>query len=100
MTSDELVSVLEDLLEDMAVSDLRQGIDYKPAQDLSDRSWAILVRFIGGERPTWEMKIPDGSQVLTREMIQPPAPPRQLDPVRDPDEPLKLGGEFSGVSLP
>lgn len=51
MTTDELVDVLEDLLGDMKVSDLRSGTDYKPASKLSDASWGLLVRFIGGERP-------------------------------------------------
>ena len=97
MRSDDLVSVLEDLLEGMAVSDLRQGIDYKPGRELSDESWGILVRFLGGERPTAE---------------RPPAPVAPVGktwdfddddepvPARNPNEPLVLGGSFDGVELP
>ena len=51
MSPAELVTILEDLTDGMSVSDLRQGIDLKPLNDLSGESWAILVRFVGGERP-------------------------------------------------
>ena len=88
MTADDLVSVLEDLLEGMAVSDLRQGIDYKPGRELSDESWGILVRFIGGERPADTVVFPT---------VDPSVPPKTWDfddetgtpvPARDPSEPL------------
>jgi hypothetical protein len=106
MTSDDLVSVLEDLLESMTVADMRAGIDYKPGSELSDVSWGILVRFIGGERPTaseppasppggktWDYDA-DGTVVPARHNAD-VVPARQ-----NTDEPLVLGGQFDGIELP
>ncbi len=98
MTIDELVSLVEDLTDGMAVSDLRQGIDYKPLADLGDEAFATLIRFVGGERVV-SHPVPGPIQMPTVDELDAFDQAMQgLD--RDPDEPLELGGSFDGVSLP
>lgn len=105
MRVDELVSLLEDLLGEVSLADIRQGAG--PIGDLSDEGFVLLARFLAGERPAGPVALQ----------------PREFRPLREPREPLEheqrlkdalprnvklteddeiefTSGEFDGITLP
>ena len=122
MTVDELIGLVQDLTKGMTVSDIRQGIDLKPIDELEPQSWGVLIRFLGGERPQAfpSHVLPqmpaqgvygpgDAHQPLAQRHLD-PAPPAQEDVERlkrieqeleweNRSDPLPLTGEFKGIEL-
>lgn len=116
MTVDELVKLTNALLGGIELAHLRKGIDSLYIGDLPDDDYALLVRFLAGERPTGS----DTSRPANRDP-GPRQPSQELAdqslPDDEPEAPepgvinvaigrnerggLVLGGQqFSGVELP
>lgn len=96
MTSDELISLVEDIVEGLKVVDLRQGITYKPVDELSDPSWGVLVRFVGGERPS---SAPDAAQGRGVSSFD-PAPEQDLPPKPQPRPQRDRRNQDGNISFP
>lgn len=112
MTPHDLVILLEELLLDVSLGDIRQG--FGPHGNLSDEGYVLLVRFMAGERPSVPAvgdQVPRPHVHESRHAGSPPPSDEQLSMLdeleaelerserRNPDEPLVLGGEFDGVTL-
>ena len=122
MTVDELIGLVQDLTKGMSVSDIRQGIDLKPVDELEPQSWGVLIRFLGGERPQAFPQhvlpqMPAAGVYGGDGQPHEPLAQRHLEPARLPSDserqrliemerewearqdPLQLDGEFRGVEL-
>ena len=115
MTVDELVQLLEEVVSDVTLGDMRQGLG--PHGNLSDEGYVLLIRFLAGERPEQPARTPfpnngtfypksgrhddptpadeDEQERMDRLVAELEASERQ-----NPEEPLVLGGEFTGIQLP
>lgn len=113
MTLDELVELTEAIIGDLTIQDIRGVCNFTDPGALEAPQWALLVRFLGGERPAGKqqfivdhqerMPVPDGFvwPADNPALLTPPPPPPERRPQRGRDvKQLELGGDFDGIVLP
>lgn len=124
MTVDELVALVDALIGDTTVSDIRHG-DTSLTDTLDDVQFILLMRFMAGERPTpapssgltmgeWAAGVARANAIMYPDPSDPNYDPNIPDEdedsywvtTRDPDgypidEPRPVQpNEFSGITLP
>lgn len=118
MTVDELITLTEAILRHVTVRDIRTGLSEVSLDGLEDSDWAVLMRFVAGERPMYDRPYEPVGRTALREArrhlpkdritLDPDGYPTEddddIEPVRPQErtssKPLELSGDFDGVVLP